>query len=117
MTGNGIVPAGSGPDGTGPSGSAPRGTDLGGPGPSGKALEATDLGGTEPLHVQLAERLRQAHRRVGSLDLPSQEKGRVAQRLIALSDAAKHDVARASARLDRLLADLDAGRVSAADQD
>ncbi len=70
---------------------------------------------SEELHVTLARRLRDAHRRVGGLDLPDGQKMRVAQRLIALTDASKHDVVRASARLDRLLADLDEGRLAAAD--
>ncbi len=65
---------------------------------------------TEELHVELARRLREAHRRVASLEVDDDEKRRVATRLIALTDASKHDVARASARLDLLLADLDAGR-------
>ena len=74
-----------------------------------------DAGGvSEELHVELARRLREAHRRVGSLDLPDDEKARVARRLIALTDASKRDVARASARLDLLLADLDAGDPSGA---
>ncbi|MCW2667822.1 MAG: hypothetical protein JWN57_2784 [Frankiales bacterium] len=62
--------------------------------------------------VVLAERLKQAHRRLRALDLPPQDKARAARRLIALTDASKHDVARASARLDAFLADLDAGRVT-----
>jgi hypothetical protein len=62
--------------------------------------------------VVLAERLQQAHRRLRALDLPPQDKARAARRLIALTDASKHDVARASARLDAFLADLDAGRVT-----
>lgn len=65
---------------------------------------------TEELHQELARRLRDAHRRVASLDADEDEKRRVATRLIALTDASKRDVARASARLDLLLADLDAGR-------
>jgi hypothetical protein len=64
---------------------------------------------SEELAAQLAVRLRDAHRRVATLDASPDEKGRVARRLIALTDASKHDVARASARLDLLLADLDAG--------
>ena len=44
------------------------------------------------------------------LPLAPEDKQRVAQRLIALTDASKHDVGRASARLDTLLADLDEGR-------
>ncbi len=61
---------------------------------------------------RLAERLLAAHQRVRAAALPADEKGRVARRLIALTDASKHDVPRAAARLDALLADLDAGRVS-----
>jgi hypothetical protein len=63
------------------------------------------------LAAELAVRLRDAHRRVGSLDASPDEKARVAGRLIALTDASKHDIGRASARLDKLLADLDAGVV------
>ena len=66
---------------------------------------------TEDLAAELAIRLRDAHRRVGKLAASPDEKARFARRLIALTDASKHDVARASARLDRLLADLDAGRL------
>lgn len=62
---------------------------------------------TDDVAHELAIRLRDAHRRVASLDLPESEKSRVARRLIALSDVAKTDLTRASARLDRLLADLD----------
>ena len=65
----------------------------------------------EELAAQLAVRLRDAHRRVAALEASPDEKARVARRLIALTDASKHDVGRASARLDLLLADLDAGLV------
>lgn len=66
---------------------------------------------SEELAAELAIRLRDAHRRVATMDASSDEKARVAGRLIALTDASKHDLERASARLDRLLADLDAGRM------
>ena len=66
---------------------------------------------SEELAAELAVRLREAHRRVASLEASPDEKARVARRLIALTDASKHDVTRASARLDLLLADLDAGLV------
>ena len=72
---------------------------------------------TEELHVELALRLRDAHRRVASLEVDEDEKRRVATRLIALTDASKRDVGRASARLDLLLADLDAGRRLDHDED
>ena len=65
---------------------------------------------SEELHVELAQRLREAHRRVASLHVDEDEKRRVATRLIALTDASKRDLVRASARLDLLLGDLDAGR-------
>ena len=71
---------------------------------------------TEDLYVELAERLRKAHRRVASMDVPDDQKARVARRLIALTDTAKRDAGRASARLDALLADLDAGRLPVAGQ-
>jgi hypothetical protein len=65
--------------------------------------------------AELADRLRDAHRRVGSLDASDDEKARAARRLLAISDAAKHDVDRAAARLTAVLADWDAGRIGAAD--
>lgn len=72
---------------------------------------------TEELAADLANRLRDAHRRVATLDASTDEKARVARRLIALTDASKRDLVRASARLDLLLADLDAGRVPSADEE
>ena len=63
----------------------------------------------DELFAVLSGRLRDAHRRIGALDLPDDEKARVARRLLAISDAAKHDLPRASLRLDRFMADLDAG--------
>jgi outer membrane murein-binding lipoprotein Lpp len=68
----------------------------------------------DDLHVTLAARLREAHRTVRTLDAPEEQKARVVRRLIALTDASKRDAARASARLDLLLADLDAGRLPVA---
>ena len=65
---------------------------------------------SEELHVELARRLRDAHRRVAWLPVDRDEKACTAACLIALTDVSKHDVSRASARLDLLLADLDAGR-------
>ena len=59
----------------------------------------------------LAERLKDAHARVRRLDADAGTKARVARRLVALTDASKHDVGRAALRLDALLADLDAGRL------
>ena len=58
-------------------------------------------------HVQLAERLRAAHARVAALDLPAEQKASVSRRLIAINDASKRSVSRASKRLDAFLQDLD----------
>ncbi len=69
---------------------------------------------SEELYVELAERLRDAHRRVASMDAPEDQRARLTRRLIALTDASKRDAGRASARLDALLADLDAGRLPVA---
>ena len=71
---------------------------------------------SDDLAAQLADRLRLAHRRVAALDVPDDEKARVARRLIALSDVSKRDLTRASARLDLLLADLDTGRIPALEE-
>jgi hypothetical protein len=65
--------------------------------------------------AELADRLLEAHRRVRSLTAPNDEKARATRRLLAISDASKHDVARAAKRLDTFLSDLDAGRIAAAD--
>ena len=72
---------------------------------------------SEQLEVELAGRLRDAHRRVAALEAAPDQRARVARRLIALTDASKRDLVRASARLDALLADLDAGRLPVADAD
>lgn len=66
---------------------------------------------SDELAAELAARLRDAHRRVATLEATEDEKARVARRLIALTDASKRDLRRASQRLDLLLADLDAGRL------
>jgi hypothetical protein len=76
---------------------------------------------TEPrddsdLMASLSERLRDAHRRVAQLPVSDDEKARAARRLLAISDAAKHDIPRASSRLDALLADWAAGRIGASDE-
>ena len=64
------------------------------------------------LFADLSRRLRDAHRSVGALHASDEVKQSVQKRLIALTDASKHDLATASKRLDLLLADLQAGRYS-----
>jgi hypothetical protein len=64
----------------------------------------------DELFADLSSRLRDAHRRVAALEAPDDEKARITRRLLAISDASKHDLTRASSRLDTFLGDLDAGR-------
>ena len=67
------------------------------------------------LFTSLSRRLRLGHQRVAALDVDDEQKGRAIRRLIAITDASKHDLGRASERLDVFLADLDAGRIAASD--
>jgi hypothetical protein len=62
----------------------------------------------------LADELRRAQRRVAGLQVEPGAKQRAFQRLLAISDAAKHDTTRAAARLDRFLQDLDDAPVDGA---
>jgi hypothetical protein len=59
------------------------------------------------LAAQLAVRLRDAHRRVASLDVDAEQKSSITRRLLVITDASKHSVERASRRLDALLAELE----------
>jgi hypothetical protein len=61
--------------------------------------------GPEPWRT-LAERLREAHRRVARADLDAAARRDLTRRLLALTDAAKHDAASASRRLDAFLGRL-----------
>jgi hypothetical protein len=56
-----------------------------------------------------AEGLREAHQRLRGLSASEQEKARLFRRLTVIADAAKHDVTRATARLERFMRELDAG--------
>ena len=69
----------------------------------------------EDLFDSLSRRLRLGHKRVAALEVDDEQKGRAIRRLIAITDASKHDLGRASERLDIFLADLDAGRIAASD--
>ena len=61
----------------------------------------------DDLFASLAERLRDAHAAVRRLDAPPERKAAVTKRLIAITDASKHDLPRASERLDALLEELE----------
>ena len=63
----------------------------------------------DELLAALSGRLRDAHRRVVTLQLSDDEKARAIRRLLAISDATKHDLRRAARRLDAFLDDLDSG--------
>ena len=67
------------------------------------------------LFASLSERLLLGHKRVAALQVDQEQKGRAMRRLMAITDASKHDLGRASERLDAFLADLDAGRIAASD--
>ncbi|WP_344967688.1 hypothetical protein [Streptosporangium fragile] len=56
---------------------------------------------------ELARRLRDAHRRVRALPVPSEERKRLARRLLAICDVAKRDLDHAAARLNLFLLNLD----------
>ena len=57
-----------------------------------------------------------AHRRVRGLEIPDDEKALATRRLLAISDASKHDVARAAKRLSAFMTDLDEGRIAASER-
>ena len=68
------------------------------------------------LEAQLASDLTDAHRRLRALDVADDQKALAHKRLLAISDAAKHDVARAAKRLVAFMKDLDEGRISASER-
>ena len=78
-----------------------------------EARRDSPLSDSEPdaeLFARLSAGLRDAHRLVASLDASAEEKSSITRRLLAISDASKHDLARAARRLDVFLADLESGR-------
>lgn len=70
----------------------------------------------EELFDDLSRRLREAYQRVRTLDTDEETKGVVVRRLIAITNASKHDLRTASERLDALVADLDSGRYPTGDE-
>jgi hypothetical protein len=68
---------------------------------------------SDDVATQLAADLVAAHRRVRELDIANDEKALASKRLLAISDASKHDVGRAAKRLHAFMSDLDEGRISA----
>jgi hypothetical protein len=70
-----------------------------------------DSDGQLELYGLLAARLKEAHARVRTLDVPEEVRVALTRRLLVITAASKHDLAAAARRLDRLIADLDAGRL------
>jgi anti-sigma-K factor RskA len=58
------------------------------------------------LAADVAAGLLEAHQRLQALAATGADKERLQRRLLALNNAAKHDLATASSRLDRLLDEL-----------
>jgi uncharacterized protein involved in exopolysaccharide biosynthesis len=61
----------------------------------------------DQLFADVSLRLRECHARVAALDLPAAQKASITRRLLAISDSAKHDLTRASQRLDAFVAELE----------
>ena len=66
----------------------------------------TGEGDDGEVFAELSSKLRDTHRRVASLDVPNDEKASITKRLLVITDASKHDLRRALARLDALIAEL-----------
>ncbi|PRH80856.1 hypothetical protein C6N75_01850 [Streptomyces solincola] len=62
------------------------------------------------LYQAVAARLKDAHARVRELQVPEGVRMALSRKLLAITAAAKHDLAAAARRLDRLMKDLDEGR-------
>ncbi|WP_434597055.1 hypothetical protein [Streptomyces sp. A5-4] len=62
------------------------------------------------LYVAVADRLKEAHTTVRTLQVPEGVRMALSRKLLVITAAAKHDLADAARRLDRLMKDLDEGR-------
>lgn len=69
------------------------------------------------LYDRVAARLKEAHARVRTLQVPESVRVALTRKLLVITAATKHDLADAERRLDQLMADLDAGRLPAAPGD
>ncbi|MDT0308236.1 hypothetical protein RM780_14865 [Streptomyces sp. DSM 44917] len=63
------------------------------------------------LHDRVAARLKDAHRTVRGLQVPEDVRQALTRRLLVITAAAKADLPGAARRLDRLMEDVDAGRL------
>ncbi|MER5773869.1 hypothetical protein ABT144_06185 [Streptomyces sp. NPDC002039] len=62
------------------------------------------------LYELVADRLKEAHTRVRSLQVPEGVRMALSRKLLVVTAASKHDLADAARRLDRMMKDLDEGR-------
>jgi hypothetical protein len=62
------------------------------------------------LYGLLADQLKEAHTRVRELQVPEGVRMALSRKLLVITAAAKHDLADAATRLERLMKDLDEGR-------
>ncbi|WP_079064151.1 hypothetical protein [Streptomyces sp. NRRL F-4489] len=62
------------------------------------------------LYGSVADRLKDAHARVRTLQVPEGVRMALTRKLLVITAAAKHDLAGAARRLERFLHDLDEGR-------
>ncbi|MCP9944466.1 hypothetical protein LUX12_06180 [Streptomyces somaliensis] len=67
------------------------------------------------LYEAVATRLKEAHSRVRALQVPEGVRMALSRKLLVVTAAAKHDLADAARRLDRLMKDLDEGRLPEGD--
>ena len=63
------------------------------------------------LYGVVADRLKDAHARVRTLQVPEGVRMALTRKLLVITAAAKHDLADAARRLERFTADLDEGRL------
>ncbi|MGR3935723.1 hypothetical protein [Streptomyces sp. BRA346] len=62
------------------------------------------------LYGLVAARLKEAHTRVRTLQVPEGVRMALSRKLLVITAASKHDLADAARRLERLMNDLDQGR-------
>ncbi|MFG3048229.1 hypothetical protein [Streptomyces sp. NPDC048202] len=63
------------------------------------------------LYAAVADQLKQAHAIVRALQVPEGVRMALTRKLLVITAAAKHDLAGADRRLERFMADLEAGRM------
>ncbi|MEE1931180.1 hypothetical protein V1J52_23860 [Streptomyces sp. TRM 70351] len=74
------------------------------------------MGGDDELALYglVADRLKEAHAKVRALHVPEGEREALTRRLLVITAAAKHDLAAAARRLERLMEEIDGGRFPSA---